>query len=128
MHGSTFRGLGSVPRPSEFDGRFGRLFPHSSPFLPSDDSLHALAAQMLEPPPPPDSENGFNNPDISAGYTYFGQFIDHDLTFDPVSILRRFNDPDALVDFRTPGSASTRSTAAARTTSPSSTIRTTCTC
>src|SRR5207253_4018255 len=36
------------------------------------------------------------------GYTYLGQFIDHDLTFDPVSSLQRQNDPDGLVDFRTP--------------------------
>jgi hypothetical protein len=42
------------------------------------------------------------NPKISAGYTYLGQFIDHDLTFDPMSSLQRFNDPEALVDFRTP--------------------------
>ncbi|SFI23012.1 Animal haem peroxidase [Planctomicrobium piriforme] len=31
-----------------------------------------------------------------------GQFIDHDLTFDPASSLQKVNDPDALVDFRTP--------------------------
>src|SRR5262249_4606722 len=37
-----------------------------------------------------------------AGFTYLGQFIDHDLTFDPNSKLERENDPDALVDFRTP--------------------------
>src|SRR5262245_10684645 len=39
---------------------------------------------------------------IPAAYTYFGQFIDHDLTFDPASSLQKQNDPDALVDFRTP--------------------------
>ena len=39
---------------------------------------------------------------IPALFTYFGQFIDHDLTFDPASSLQRQNDPDALVDFRTP--------------------------
>src|SRR5712664_450574 len=39
---------------------------------------------------------------ISAGYTYLGQFIDHDITFDPASSLQQQNDPDALVDFRTP--------------------------
>jgi hypothetical protein len=37
-----------------------------------------------------------------AGYTYLGQFIAHDLTFDPASSLQHENDPDALVDFRTP--------------------------
>jgi hypothetical protein len=39
---------------------------------------------------------------LPAGYTYFGQFVDHDITFDPVSSLTRQNDPDGLVDFRTP--------------------------
>jgi len=42
------------------------------------------------------------NPDLAAGYTYLGQFVDHDITFDPVSSLERRNDPDALVSFRTP--------------------------
>jgi len=42
------------------------------------------------------------NSGISAGYTYLGQFIDHDITFDPASSLQRQNDPQALVDFRTP--------------------------
>ena len=42
------------------------------------------------------------NPGIAAGYTYLGQFIDHDLTFDPASSLERQNDPDGLVDYRTP--------------------------
>jgi len=43
-----------------------------------------------------------DNQDIPAGYTYLGQFIDHDITFDPVSSLQRQNDPDALLNFRTP--------------------------
>lgn len=42
------------------------------------------------------------NQGINAGYTYLGQFIDHDLTFDPASSLQKQDDPDALVDFRTP--------------------------
>jgi hypothetical protein len=54
--------------------------------------------------PPDDEENTGTpeNPGISAGYTYLGQFIDHDLTFDPASSLDKENDPDSLVDFRTP--------------------------
>lgn len=39
---------------------------------------------------------------IPALYTYFGQFIDHDVTFDPASSLQKQNDPAALTDFRTP--------------------------
>jgi hypothetical protein len=46
-----------------------------------------------------DDEENFG---IPAGYTYLGQFIDHDITFDPASSLQGKNDPDALIDFRTP--------------------------
>jgi hypothetical protein len=39
---------------------------------------------------------------IPAGYTYLGQFIGHDLSFDSVSNLDRASDPNTLVDSRTP--------------------------
>src|SRR5581483_9360991 len=39
---------------------------------------------------------------LAAGFTYLGQFIDHDLTFDPVSQLGVNTDPNTLQDFRTP--------------------------
>ena len=42
------------------------------------------------------------NPTIPAGYTYFGQFIDHDITFDPTPLSDATIDPSALVDFRSP--------------------------
>jgi hypothetical protein len=48
------------------------------------------------------TEDDEENPDIPAGYTYFGQFIDHDITFDPVASFDRLNDPDARHNFRTP--------------------------
>jgi hypothetical protein len=91
---------------------------------PSDSHLKKLAEAMLEPtetddeaggqppqpqPPSPYPGSGggdqgpdFDNPEIPSGYTYLGQFIDHDITFDPVSSLQRQNDPDGLNDFRTP--------------------------
>ena len=43
--------------------------------------------------------------DITAAYTYFGQFIDHDITFDPTSRLRESLNREQigkLADFRTP--------------------------
>jgi Animal haem peroxidase len=43
-----------------------------------------------------------DHPDLPAGYTYFGQLVNHDLSFDPVSSLRRRNDPAGVEDFRTP--------------------------
>jgi hypothetical protein len=52
----------------------------------------------MDPEPP---NNPFN-PAIPAGFTFLGQFIDHDLTFDPTSSLERQSDPDAIENFRTP--------------------------
>ncbi|WP_309892402.1 heme peroxidase family protein [Archangium sp.] len=54
---------------------------------------------------PMDGSNPATNVDnetIPAGFTFLGQFIDHDLTFDPTSILERQNDPEAIENFRTP--------------------------
>jgi len=103
------------------------MFRNLPSFKPTRADLQRLAEHMLEPPEKDDGGEGppapppappgeypaptpapvsppvdFDNPDIPAGYTYLGQFIDHDITFDPVSSLQRLNDPDALHDFRTP--------------------------
>jgi hypothetical protein len=98
MHGAAEpRGLSAVPRSRLFEGPFGRMF-RNLPFVAHDrDALIQLGLKMQE-------ERGVpgDNPKIPAAYTYLGQFIDHDITFDPTSQLQRFNDPDALTDFRTP--------------------------
>jgi hypothetical protein len=93
------RGLKRVPRSPLFEGRFGRLFRHLDPAPDlSPKQLKDLAESMREPK----GGGKLDNPEIPAAYTYFGQFVDHDITFDPVSLLQRRNDPDALVDFRSP--------------------------
>src|SRR4051794_31568634 len=90
-HGKNVpRGLKGVPRSSLNEGRFGRLFRRlpAAPELP-EKQLRDLAEGMREP------KGGgakLDNPKIPSGYTYFGQFVDHDLTFDPVSSLQRRND------------------------------------
>jgi hypothetical protein len=113
IHGKV-RGLEHrVGRSAQFEGRFGRLFRTLPPAKFSDEALKALADEMVaekEDPPTPetdfdDEENGGadrTKPAVPAGYTYLGQFIDHDLTFDPASSLMKQSDPDALEDFRTP--------------------------
>jgi Animal haem peroxidase len=104
-HAAEPRGLGASPRSRSFEGRFGRLFRTLEPADFSDGSLTALAAAMKQPPEdekPLGEEDGDENPVVPAGYTYFGQFIDHDLTFDPSSSLQRAEDPEALINFRTP--------------------------
>jgi hypothetical protein len=46
--------------------------------------------------------NRGDNPGIPAGFTYLGQFIDHDLTFDPTPQSQKTMDRDAVFSFRTP--------------------------
>ena len=43
-----------------------------------------------------------DNDHIPAGFTYLGQFIDHDITLDLTSIAEKEEDPLATVNFRTP--------------------------
>src|SRR5262245_8458810 len=43
-----------------------------------------------------------NNATLPAGYTYLGQFIDHDLTFDAVPSFVELNDPARRLNLRTP--------------------------
>lgn len=104
-HGEL-RGLESSDRSDRFEGRFGRIF-RTLPAAQFDAGiLHELAAAMtadFEATQTPETEaDDEENTGISAGYTYLGQFIDHDITFDPASSLQRQDDPQALVDFRTP--------------------------
>lgn len=107
------RGLKCIPRSKSYEGRFGRMFRRLPPASPlGEEALRALAEQMREPPPTEGQPQGWgstgapppelDNDAIPSGFTYFGQFVDHDITFDPVSSLQRQNDPDALTDFRSP--------------------------
>lgn len=97
QHGSSVRGLDSVPQAPSYEGRFGRMFRRLATFNQPDELLKRLADQMHEDP-----GASQDNPEIPAGYTYLGQLIDHDITFDPTSSLQRMNDPEGLVNFRTP--------------------------
>ena len=101
-HGAELRGEAVRPFSPFFEGRFGRMFRSLPAFTPSDQSLKDLASHMFEAAGRDRRRDPRQNPDMPAGYTYFGQFIDHDITFDPASSLQRQNDPDALHDFRTP--------------------------
>jgi len=68
----------------------------------SHAALIALANAMTSTFDPPKDGNDPEESGIPALYTYLGQFIDHDITFDPMSTLIKHSDPDALTDFRTP--------------------------
>jgi hypothetical protein len=66
------------------------------------ENLGVLAGNMTADLDPPKDGPDAEESGIPSAYTYFGQFIDHDLTFDPASSLQKQNDVDALVDYRTP--------------------------
>jgi hypothetical protein len=102
-HGHETRGeydqVEGPPMSPSYAGRFGRMFRRLPVYLPSKEFLRLLADGMVEAD---GRDPAGDNPRIPAGYTYVGQFVDHDITFDPMSWLQRANDPDALVNFRTP--------------------------
>ena len=106
-HGTGVRGLTLSRGSMLFEGRFGRMFRAlpAADFGDTDEqtgkALSDLATAMVGDDAPKDGADPEES-GIPAVYTYFGQFIDHDLTFDPSSSLQKQNDPDALVDFRTP--------------------------
>ena len=102
-HGSVVRGSEFPRRSRTFEGRFGRMFRNLPPARFKETDLLALGKKMVSTRRLfAEDEDNPEESTIPAGYTYLGQFIDHDLTFDPVSSLQRDNDPEALVNFRTP--------------------------
>jgi hypothetical protein len=107
-HGVGVRGANLSRTSPLFDGPFGRIFRVVPPAdFGSDDAasiaaLTKLATAMTADADPAKDGIDAEESGIPAAYTYLGQFIDHDLTFDPASSLQRQNDPDALIDYRTP--------------------------
>src|SRR5829696_10072074 len=41
------------------------------------------------------------NPALTSGFTFVGQFVDHDITFDTTPLSEQLSDPDATTNFRT---------------------------
>jgi hypothetical protein len=95
-HGDALRGLDRAQRNKE--GRFGYMFKQAPAFEPPDGLLTELAGQMREP----DGAGASLDSGIPAGFTFLGQFIDHDMTFDQTPLEEARKDPDATQNFRTP--------------------------
>ncbi|MEP6893857.1 MAG: heme peroxidase family protein [Gaiellaceae bacterium] len=99
---------------------FGRIFDDLRPFAPASPRIEAAMRELgkpgglldakdpLEQGPiklitdPSLSANNPNNPTHTAGTTFFGQFMDHDMTFDVGSTLGRPTPPESAVNGRTP--------------------------
>jgi len=80
-------------------GMFGRMFPTLDPLVVDDGPLQELADAMKDPNP---GDAAGNNTKVPAGFTYLGQFVDHDITLDLTSFGEKEADPNAVENFRTP--------------------------
>jgi Animal haem peroxidase len=100
LHGAELRGMYLTTKDRLAEGRFGLMFKRLPAYAPSDDLLTGLAQTMVEP----DTSDSFLNtsPRLFAGFTFIGQFIDHDITLDTTPLALQLEDPDATVNFRTP--------------------------
>jgi len=77
-------------------GRFGKMFPGLSHQALSEDTISALL-EVIDA-----SASVGENSTIPAGFTYFGQFVDHDITYDATPQSQKLLDPHAATSFRTP--------------------------
>jgi len=68
----------------------------------ADDADDDLSDPITLITDPAKSLNNPDNPALTAGFTFLGQFLDHDMTFDPTSSLARRQDPESIRNFRIP--------------------------
>ena len=80
LHGAELRGMYLTSKNRLAEGRFGAMFKRLPAFAPSDDTADKSC-----------SDNGRarhqrhlpqHQPRLFAGFTFIGQFIDHDITLD----------------------------------------------
>jgi hypothetical protein len=106
-------------RPPGPDETFSRMFPGLPPFAPATDEAREQARKLGEKDglidakdlltdpiqsilnPAVFSPNNPDNPNMTAGVTFFGQFLDHDLTLDLKSPLLEPSNPRRTTNFRT---------------------------
>lgn len=110
--------LTAPKEPARPEDTFVRMFPGLLPFAPATDEMREKARKLGEKGGVIDAKDDmlnttplnsilnpvFSNPDnhtMTAGVTFLGQFIDHDLTLDPRSPLGEPADPRRTRNFRT---------------------------
>src|SRR5215218_7139313 len=112
-HGAELRGMDLVVQSPTTEGRFGFMFKSQPPLPASDALLDRLGATMAEQPEANpasssdlkdlnDASNENPNPKLTSGFTFVGQFVDHDITFDTTLLSDQQADPYATTNFRTP--------------------------
>jgi hypothetical protein len=106
-------------RPATQDNSFTRMFPDLPSYAPPTEAAREQAKKLgekgglmdaldiLTDPvgsiinPAVFSPNNHDNPSMTAGVTFFGQFLDHDITLDPRSPLLEPSNPRRTTNFRT---------------------------
>lgn len=84
--------------------KFGYMFSASvrnASKLPFNATIQALLVDLGNLMGDPGREPAADST-IPAGYTYFGQFVDHDITFDVSSTINATQDANAITNMRTP--------------------------
>ena len=127
-HGAELRGLDLAAQSPTTEGRFGFMFKNQPPHQASETLLSQLGQTMEEKPVigapltdpltgQPVLKDGVQvvttkdhndalaenpNPRLTSGFTFVGQFVDHDITFDTTTLSEQQSDPYATTNFRTP--------------------------
>lgn len=105
-HAAVQRGLDiAVKVGRRAEGRYGLMFKKLAAYPAPDDMLRALADSMLDTRPPQSDPSirtdELDNPDITGGYTFLGQFLDHDMTRDTTPLDQATADPRGTKNFDT---------------------------
>src|SRR3712207_5264186 len=101
LHGVELRGIYLTSKDRLAEGRCGTMYKRLPAFAPRDDLLDGLARTMVEDQNVPDDGHLNTSSRLFAGFTFIGQFIDHDITFDNTPLDLQQADPNATVNFRT---------------------------
>jgi Animal haem peroxidase len=120
-HGNIYRSGDNPPTSKFYDqGKFGRLFGNLPAFSLDTPTARAALKKLGARDGIMDAKDPLtahprdlvidpslfvdnpDNPDMTAGMTFLGQFLDHDMTLDITSNLEQQVDPEMIQNFRIP--------------------------